>query len=1280
VASRKRVRWVKGSSLWIYHVLTWSVLAVGLTFAAAVLSLRYWILPNIAQYREDIARIVSETAHQKIEIGYIRANWEGLRPQLVLEQVRVLDAEGRPALEFSRVDNTLSWLSLLTLQLRFHALDIHRPALEIRRDAMGQISIAGLEVSGQEDGGAFANWLLQQRDIELIDATIAWTDELRRAPRLEFKHVNLHLINRGTRHRFGLHAIPPGELAAPIDLRGDLTGDSIEALAEWNGRLFLQLDYTDIAAWRQWILFPVDFPRGKGAVRAWLTFSEHHLTGATVDVRLADVQTRLAAELPELDLAELSGRVGWKSSQAGFEFTTAKLGLTTAGGFTLQPADFRVRVVTGAKRAPARGELQVDALELEPLVMLADRLPLAQKARDQLARFSPQGGLRDVAVRWHGDWQKPSGYSIRGRFERLALRHTEKIPGFKGVSGSVDATEDGGTLYLNTQKAAVEMPLWFRDPLEFEVLTAQMNWSLDGGEAEIRLNNVSFSNAHFAGTVFGRFRTGQSALGHIDLTGKLTRVDGRYVHRYVPLAVAEAEREWLDSAFRAGQVTDGSLRIKGNLDDFPFPDGTSGVFQATAKVTGATLHYARGWPVIENISGDVVFRGQRLNIYWHHATVFGTRLSKVHGEILDLAGNEEVLNVTGEATGPTSEFLIFIEKSPVLDAIDHFTEGWEARGAGRLTLKLNIPLRAEHKIKLAGAYEIAGNTVVVHPEAPAVERASGRVEFTDSSVWAKGVTGTVLGGPVSITADIRGEATETITVQGRIDTDNLQDPSAQPAWMQHVRGATDWHAVITARKGTADVVLESSLKGLAVYLPPPLLKPAGQALRVRIERRVISTTEDRIGVAVGDIVGMKLVRQMDGEKVAIPRGVVRFGGAASESDRAGVWLSGNIGSLDLDRWLAMFRQSGEPVRVDWGGIDLKLGTLDALGRRYRDLVIHAVAQPDGKWRSSVVGKEFEGTLLWQPQGRGRLTARMKTLSIPGPSPATLQAPTTAARNRRQLDLPALDITAEQFSLGGKVLGGLEVAATPQGADWRIERLSIANPEATFTLEGFWEGWLAAPRTRVNIRLDARDAGKLLDRLGYSDGLKRGTAKIEGALTWRGTPYEIDYPSLSGNLVLDAAKGQFNKIDTGVGKLLGVMSLQALPRRVSLDFRDVFSEGFAFDEIVGPVKIDRGIAITENFRIQGPSARVLMKGKVDLARETQELRVRITPYLSESVAIAGALIGGPLAGVATFLAQKMLKDPINEMGAFEYDVTGTWKEPQVAKVERQPAGNEPEAGS
>jgi len=136
-----KLRWLGIGSVWVYRVLTWSVLAAGLAFAGSVLALRYWVLPNIDSYRDDIARIVSERARQKVTIGAIHASWDGMRPQLVLERVTVHDAAGRPALELSRVDNTLSWMSLPARELRFHALDIYRPTLHLRRDARNVLSI-----------------------------------------------------------------------------------------------------------------------------------------------------------------------------------------------------------------------------------------------------------------------------------------------------------------------------------------------------------------------------------------------------------------------------------------------------------------------------------------------------------------------------------------------------------------------------------------------------------------------------------------------------------------------------------------------------------------------------------------------------------------------------------------------------------------------------------------------------------------------------------------------------------------------------------------------------------------------------------------------------------------------------------------------------------------------------------------------------------------------------------------------------------------------------------
>jgi uncharacterized protein (TIGR02099 family) len=1259
-------------------VLTWSVLAIGLAFAAAVIVLRHWVMPEIESYRDDIARIISERTRQKVTIGAVHAQWEGLRPQLVLEHVTVYDAAGRPALELPRIDSTLSWWSVPALELRAHALDIYRPRLSIRRDARDVVSIAGVELDGGGGGGNdFVDSLLRQREIEVHDATIIWNDELRQAPQLELTSVHLHVVNSGGRHLFGLRATPPQALAAPLDVRGDLRGGTIAALADWNGKLYLELAYADIAAWRTWVEFPIEFPRGAGALRAWFTFSRDRLVEAVADVRLTGVITRLGADLPQLDLSHLSGRVGWKQSGEGFEVSTLRLGLTTTGGLKLPPADFLLRVNGPGARQQGGGELRASALELAPLVALADHLPLGQETRKQLADYSPKGSLREVAVRWSGDWSDPHQYSARGRFQRLSLNRSGRIPGFTGISGTLEASERGGTLFLKSQQATVDMPLVFRDPHALDALAAQVSWSRSGGETELWINNVAFSNAHLAGSVFGIYRTAGATSGSIDLTGRLTRADARFVGRYIPLVVARKARDWLDAAFIAGRSSNVTLRLKGKLDEFPFSGGRDGVFQVTARVSDGVLHYADGWPDITNIAGDLVFRGSRMDMHAWSGAILGARLAKVRVEIPDLGPGSEILNVSGEADGPTSEFLAFVEKSPVTGMLDDFTRGWQTQGTGRLALKLSIPLGETSKSTVAGAYQFTNNTVTISPELPAVEQVWGRVEFTEKAVRAQDVRAVVLGGPATMSANSRDGSVQ-IAVQGRINADLARRTA--PQWVQNLRGATDWRAALTARKRNADIVIESNLQGLAVNLPAPLAKPADEAWPTRFERRILAEGRDRLSLAVGDIVSMDLQRRLDGEKSAITRGSVRFGGAAaSESDRNGVWVTGSVKALDLDRWIALLGRGPGGMRVDWGGIDVRLGAVDVLGLRYSELRIDGSVR-DGYWRTSVSGRELDGELDWQPAGSGKLLARMRTFAIPSAPPDAGAAAGREAQPRKEpQDLPALDVVAEQFVIRDRQLGRIELAVVPEGRDWRLQRLLLTNPESSLTLDGMWQLALPQPMTQINLRLEVGDIGKLLARLGYPEGVQRGTAKLEGSLAWVGAPYELDYSTLTGKLELEAAKGQFVKLDPGIGKLLGVMNLQSLPRRASLDFRDVFSEGFAFDDITGGARIERGAATTEKFRVRGPSANVVMSGTVDLVHETQNLRVRITPQLTESVAVAGALVGGPIAGVAAFLAQKALKDPVGQLASFEYDVSGNWSEPTVKRVPR-PAPEASAAGA
>lgn len=1257
-------------------MLTWTVLAVGLAFATTILVLRYWILPDIAVYREDIAQRLSQAAQQRITIGSISANWDGLRPQLGLTQVVVHDAAGRPALELPRVDATLSWRSAALLQVNFHSLDILRPVLTVRRDRQGGITVAGIALNiDRKDDNGFLRWILSHRDIEIHDARLIWTDEQRDAPELTLEQLHLRIVNSGQRHRVGLRAVPPAALASPLDIRGDLRGEDFQALAQsLTGQLFLQLDRVDIAAWQQWIDFPMHFPRGMGALRAWFTFTRNELSAITADVQLQDVRAKLGAELPEIDMPQLGGRFSWKRAGDGFEVATRKLAFTTGDRLTLHPVDMTVRLSDGGSGAYARGELYANAMELAPLAQLADRLPLDAALRKALADYSPGGSLYDVSVRWSDAGTPAMKYAVRGRFQELALRAQGEFPGFSGFSGSFDGTEKGGTLHVITQKAELDMQRLFRERLKFDSLSGQMAWSRSATETELRFSNFAFANADLAGTLFGSYRLTANGPGTADLTGNLTHGIARRVSAYLPLTVAAKARPWLDRAFVDGYSKDVRFRLRGDLQHFPFTDERDGLFEVTAKVNGATLNYGEGWPRITDIEGDLLFRGKRMDIHARQAKIGGAQLANVRAQIADLVDDNRVLQVTGEAAGDTSAFLGFIAQSPVSRMIDGFTQGMQAQGQGKLGLHLTLPLSNMDKSKIRGNYQFINNRLIPDVAMPPLDSVNGRLEFTESSVRVSKATAVFLGGPLTASAGSQRDAAVSIQFNGRINADAVRRAGGVE-WMRHLRGTTDWRGSLTMRDKRVDITVDSSLQGLAVNLPAPFIKTAAEMLPTRIERRYTGPQQERIALAVGSIASAVLYRRGAAQGSIVERGTVRFGGgAAPEPERPGVAISGALRNLDLDEWLVLLggnSMSGTSGGTGVSAIDLRVGEVEIFDRRFADVAVKG-GQQGGELQASVKGRDIDGVVSWNPRDKGRLTGRLRRLALP---PKDVQASAVKPAVATSPEFPALDIIIDEFSLADRLLGKFEVQATPQQRDWRIERLRLITSESVLNIDGLWQSWLTQPRTQVNVRLEVNDVGKFLTRFGYPEGVRRGTSKLEGTLAWSGSPQRIDYPTLSGNFVLVAGKGQFVKLEPGIGKLLGILSLQSLPRRITLDFRDIFSEGFAFDEIVAAIKVTKGVASTDNLRIAGPAAHVNMSGQVDLAQETQILRVKVHPQLSDTVSVAGALIGGPIAGLAAFIAQKLLKDPFDQIAAYEYDVTGTWVDPVVAKVARLPVAQE-----
>ena len=1249
-----------------------AALVVYFAFATAVLALRFWILPQIEEHPEAIARIISLNTGQRVSIGSVDSGWQRLRPFLALTDVRLYDQEDKLALSLPSVSCTLSWDSFAFGALRFESLALDKPQLAIRRDAGGMLHVAGIRLDPELGGGGFANWILAQRELVINDAVVSWEDQLRQAPLLALANLNFVMRNRGSHHRFALRAQPPREFAAALDLRGDLEGRTIEQLQAWNGKLYADLAYADLAVWRTWVDYPLEIMSGRGGLRLWLGFADKRLEDATADVSLANISTRLAPELPVLEMGSLQGRLSAKRSRGGYEVAGKQVELSLQSGGRLPPTQFAVQWRPGDDKRAEQGEVKIDALELQPLALLGEYLPLPQHVRKILNEAAPQGSVADMHFDWQGSLPNPRSYSVRGRFERLGMRAYASLPGFAGVSGNIDGNEKGGSVLLNAAQSTVELPHVFVDPIRnFDTLTAQLAWSHVQGELQLKLSNIAFANADLAGTAFGTYTTAADGPGIIDFTARLNRSDARTAAHYIPF-LKQNLLDWLDRALLAGRTSEVSLRLKGNLKDFPFPGAKGGLFQVAAKVTGGTLHYAQGWPLIEGIAAELHFDGKRMEVISNKASVLGARVSHARVVLPDLFTPERMLEISGQAEGPSAEFLNFVKRSPVNALTGGFTGNMGATGSGKLQLKIDLPLAHIADVKVNGNYQFAGNQVSIEEGWPAVTQASGRLDFSENSVNMRAVNAQFLGGPVTIGIASQRDGVIVVNAKGSLNAALLPAALDQPL-LRQLSGSTGWNASVTLRKRVATILVDSGLQGIASTLPAPLGKAAAELVPLHFERTVFTdeprngepgqSGADRSILELGKTLRAEVQRRRENGVMVIERGAIGLNEPPRLPEK-GTVINGNAAEIDLDQWLHVLALAGG-THTPLSALNLKVAALDAYGKRINDVSLRAGFQ-GSDWLAYIDARELAGEVRWRSLGKGRVSARLSHFTFPEPTPGKLADETPPK------ELPGLDIVADNLLVHDKKLGRLELAAANEGRDWRIEKLTLTTPDSHLSADGLWQVSGAQQRTNLNMNLEISDVGKYLERVGYPGSMLRGNAKLTGKLAWAGNPQTIDYPSLTGEVSLLAEKGQFLKIEPGIGKLLGILSLQALPRRITLDFRDVFSDGFAFDKITGTASVVKGVLHTQDFAMLGPSAHVAMSGNIDLARETQALKVRVVPSVGDTLSVASMLmLANPVTGVASFLAQRLFKDPLGQVFAFEYAVSGTWADPKVEKAARGP---------
>ena len=1257
-------------SVWVISVI------LTLAVAGLILTMRYSVLPDIEHFHKEITGAVSKALNLTIEIGKIEADWHGVGPHLRLSDIRILDKQLRTTLALQHVDVVVSWMTLLTGEVRLASLEIEQPDLMVKRDAQGILQISGIQLGGESSDNNFSNMLLNQSRIVVRGAHISWLDEQQAKPMLVFDQVNLLIENRWNFHRFAMRAIPPAELSSQLDVRGDFYGKSFDDMQSWSGEIFTQLDYADLPAWKTWLPLPLALTQGKGALRGWLGIEDGKINRITADLALVDVQTRLAADLPPLDIRVLSGRLGWKDVAQGFEISSRNFSLKLFNDFVLQPTDVFLSLKNMQDAQTSAGEVRANLLELDGLGKLLEYLPLERGIKDRFAEFSPQGKVSNLQAKWQSDKDKQLHYQVKAKFAEMSLQRVGKLPGFAGLTGEVDGNEVRGTLLLNSRNFKFDSPQFMPEPLAFDTISAQSNWQKDNDGFELNLRSFAAANADLAGTAYGSYHTLESSPGKLDFNVHLSRAFVPHASKYIPsIALGTATQAWLNKALLAGQSNDFNIRLKGNLNDFPFADNRKGIFRVSGRAKGVALEYVQGWPRIDNANVDFLLQGKVMEITTSTAMTAGINLKNVKVSIPDILSRDLVLSINGEAEAANARALEFIHSSPVRGYLGGLTDTVIADGNGKLNLKLDIPLNNSESIRVAGTYRFTDSEIELEKRLPTLRKVNGDLMFTEAGVNAQNIAAQILGGPARLDV-VSGEGGAiNIKVAGKANFGVLQQQNPLPI-LHKLSGEPLWNVEIGVKNKQTKVLVTSSLQGFQSDLPAPLSKRAGVYIPLRIEINNSSPTQIFSALQYGSLLNANLLQTRDVEgNWNIKRGIVNFGNVLQKADRDGLWVIGTLPLVSLEGWTGLTGTSAanadeESAPINLAGADLVIQKLAGYGNTFNDLHIKANSR-NGKLIAQLASREVNGEVTWQSDDNGRLVARLKNLDISLPEGEPVQTAQTQAelpsKSEAVIELPEIDLIVEKLNYKGRPVGKLELLAKQDEEVYQLDHLRLTNTDGVLTLDGKWKMSEDAPRTEVNVKSEISNAGNVLARSGFPDSLKNGSGKLEGSFSWAGAPAAFSTANLNGKLSLDTGKGQFLQIDPGIGKLLSILSLQALPKHITLDFEDVFSKGFEFDSIKGTADIKQGVITTDNLKLEGSAAKVNMQGQIDLNNETQNLHMRIVPTVGNSAALISAIVATPVVGAGVFLASKILGDPLGQLASFEYNVSGSWVDPKVEKA-------------
>jgi uncharacterized protein (TIGR02099 family) len=1241
---------------WTFAVTTGAVLVI---LAAAISGLFQLAVQAVPGYRAKVEADVRELTGRNIRIDQLGLTWRYYYPSLDLNGVALLGADGEtPVLRAERLRLGFALTRLLRGDTTPDRLELHGLGINATVGRDGQVTVQGIETAGLGAAGGEA--------LEALGPLARFS-----RVRLERCRVNLRDERRGDEvYSFGiaeatldrglLGDVLALDVALPASL-GDnarfevfFTGELLQP-STWSGTLRGEAAGLVARTWlNRYLVRGARLEAVDTEVRFSGTLERGALQSARVELRSGPITARRAQHVAQLEALEVRGRV--EAIAEGWRARIEQLALEgDAGQWTSTGELTATRASTGRWQFDADVEyLRVD--ELAPWLQIV-AVPPGLAALDAMSGSVHQLQLhaQDEGDEWR--------YGYRARFEDLALP-----AGFSGLRGEVAGDERGGRAVLQESRAVLEAPGRFATPtLPFEAFEAEVEWrrQQDGW----MLGMPQFRWQLWGTRGRGRFTLTPSAGAPVlDLQAQFSSDDVTRAKPLMPTRWGAGLRSWLDRSIVAGRAPRANLVIQGPLADFPYHKNPTGRWSLDIDASDVELSYHPDWPGVGDLAARLHFEGNSLAIETTRGTVAGNALEKATARFPDFATGQ--LLIDGVTRGETARYYDFLRRSPLRDKLKGLLGHTTARGAAAVDVHLDIPVKEPLRTQVSGRVALDGVTLEYAGLAEPIREIRGELAFDGAgAISAERITGRLYEVPLeaSVAPQAAGGSLLSARLRLAIDPAGKGASTLIPAWLRaRAAGASDWRATLPlGGPGDAAVRLTTDLVGVELGYPPPLGKARDDARPLALTIGSASDAPLHITVEAAERLGADLRFTRRGTTMALARGVLRLGpGATPAATEDGLVLTGELPEIDLKEWQASLAASGlgaadQVIRR----ADVRFGLARWSPFALRGLRYQWNVTRNG-WALVIGGDHAAGEVRWASADRGLLTARLERLQV-GYAPAEAEAGATTA----PLDptaLPQFDFDIGKLVVGPANLGHATFATSRTELGQKTRALKASGGIVTLAGQAEWRRRAGQSSGSLSADLATSDIATLLRTFGYAPNLDARAARFKAALGWAPAEQGLEWPLAEGTVHVEFDNGQLRAVEPGAGRVLGLMNFYALPRRLTLNFRDVVSKGLGFDRISGDFELRDGNATTQNLRVAGPSVRMDMRGRIGLVARDYDQQVTVYPDVSGGVTLGAVLLGGPVAGALALIAQEVMGKPLNQVTQLSYRVTGSWDNPQVTQ--------------